>query len=505
MNASGESEIKLQSVPSRISLPKLLFYQSCDAISEVVIFFMVLFSPWALGTTDPWAIWIMNGMGYLLGGLFLSKVVIRWSTGYKFPRWIYASTETLGGQRVRLLTRCLAGLTSLILGYCLLSAVNAAATYDPEEARLHFHSCWSWLPHSYDASRSWQAFFRYLAIGLAFWALVDWLSGKTAEEERKERNEGIRPGLLPERMRRLLWVLTINGALLGLEGILQRLKGTGLLLFSIVPKVPGPAMDHFGPFNFRANACQYLNLIWPASLALWWTIQRSKRRHSRRHIRIGSHHVILLAVIVMAMCPLISADPWGAGIAVFNVILAAVVLCMAQREDDLNAKVLVVLGAVATLGIGAWIGWGVTPNSRLHHRNQLDLTSRDTIYQQARPLANEHPVWGTGPGTFRSLFSMYKTGAEDTWPEQLNNDWRETLLTFGAAGTLLILAALAGVLLRWGLPGGVSGGRRVPALIWGALAGCLLHAWFSCPFQIYSVLFAFVVVCSVMFCLSRPE
>ena len=36
-------------------------------MTEVLIYTMVVFGPWAFGTTQPWSIWLMNGAGYALG------------------------------------------------------------------------------------------------------------------------------------------------------------------------------------------------------------------------------------------------------------------------------------------------------------------------------------------------------------------------------------------------------------------------------------------------------
>ena len=42
-------------------------YRVCEDLTEPLIYFMVVFGPWAFGTTQSWSIWLMNGAGYLLG------------------------------------------------------------------------------------------------------------------------------------------------------------------------------------------------------------------------------------------------------------------------------------------------------------------------------------------------------------------------------------------------------------------------------------------------------
>src|SRR5712671_4505408 len=70
-------------------------YRVCDGASEFLIYLMVLFSPWAFGTTQPWAIWTMNIAGYVLGLLLTVKLAIRHFKDYRPPRW--ADAETTDG------------------------------------------------------------------------------------------------------------------------------------------------------------------------------------------------------------------------------------------------------------------------------------------------------------------------------------------------------------------------------------------------------------------------
>src|SRR5438128_2576334 len=54
-------------------------YSACERATEWLIYFMVVFSPWAFGTTQAWSIEVMNCAGYLLGGLLAAKWLLRWS------------------------------------------------------------------------------------------------------------------------------------------------------------------------------------------------------------------------------------------------------------------------------------------------------------------------------------------------------------------------------------------------------------------------------------------
>src|SRR5258708_18874259 len=112
-------------------------YRFCEDLTEALIYLMVVFSPWAFGTTQPWSIWTMNAAGYLLGLLLALKLFIRRATGYRPPRWDNESAAAMLEQSgpVFLTPYRFIGalflLTAAILVYCLISALNAAATYEP--------------------------------------------------------------------------------------------------------------------------------------------------------------------------------------------------------------------------------------------------------------------------------------------------------------------------------------------------------------------------------------
>ena len=129
--------------------------------------------------------------------------------------------------------------------------------------------------------------------------------------------------------------------------------------------------------------------------------------------------------------------------------------------------------------------------------------NREQMYDFARPMAADYPWYGTGPVTFDPLFQLYRKSPETYWPAQLHNDWMETRITFGSLRCVLIGLALVSVLFRWFTRGGLHGGRRFMILMWLALAGCLVHARFDFPFQIWSILFLFLVWCAIVFNLSR--
>jgi len=511
-------------------------YGLCEHLTEILICLILVFSPWAFGTTQPWSIWTMNTSGYVLGILLVIKLTIRYLHGYP-PRGdvepmncvaAHVRRRTLSGSRYecaseqpghlsthfgfllnpRIFLQGLAALTFAILGYCLLAAVNARATFDPASLSFDYHHCIPWLPHSLDSQSTWCAFWNYLALACSFWAVLDWLADHAAIEQRgnrvdwANRHAGDPAPVLPARFRRLLWVLAINGALLGLEGIGQRFADSPELLFLLKPEIHQDAQTQFASYAYRANAAQYFNLLWPAILGFWWVTHRSAS------IPPISKHLLLGCAIIAAACPILSTARGAALVELGMLLTAALVLLSARsrfafRNSKRRKARMIALGLffVVVLGVGLGLGWkALRPRME---QFKTGLASRQEVYERARPMSRDYPVFGTGPGTFERVFQLYRISPDAYWPAQVHNDWLETRITFGWVGSLLIGLAFLTVLLRSFAAGALHGSRQLVYLLWLSLAGCLAQARWDFPLQIYSVLFVFLIWCAVLFALSR--
>lgn len=485
------------------TLRAVLTYQTCDRLSGWLIYFMVVFSPWAFGTTQPWSIWTMNVTGYLLGLLLLIKLFVRKSYGYTPSRWQTAAIENGSSSRTpgRVAVAGLAFITIAILAYCLIAALNARSTYNAAQMEFIYRPYFPWLPHSYDRDRTFRYFANYLALAFFFWAVCDWLLGKTDAELRADRSPdriADQSSYLPERLRRLLWILSINGALLGIESLSQRLSGTNKLLWLVPTRLNAEADYQFGPFAYRANAAQYFNLIWPVTLALWWTLGREARhRLPSTALNHAARPLLLVAVLVMAACPIITLSRGGALVALGNMVIATAILVFAMRRGHALTRFGVVLFFAAATATGLWFGWDKL-SGRMEEVGE-GFRGREAMYQTARRIAEDFPLFGTGPGTFEPVFQFYRTSLDEYWPAQLHNDWLETRITFGWAGCALIATAFALVIARWSSGHGIRTGWRFVSLLWLALGGCLIHALYDFPLQIYSILLFFLLICAVLF------
>ena len=128
---------------------------------------------------------------------------------------------------------------------------------------------------------------------------------------------------------------------------------------------------------------------------------------------------------------------------------------------------------------------------------------RELVSQVGRKMAADAPFFGTGAETVQPLYQFYKGAADAYWPGQLHNDWLETRITFGLFGFSLIVLGLAASVAHWPFGNGIPVSWRFVSFIWLAMAGCLVHARWDLPFQVYSITLLFLLYCSVLLCVGR--
>ena len=255
-------------------------HRFADEATRVVLFGMIVFSPWAFGGWPAWSVWCMNVGGYALWALLAVKCWVRRWHGYLPPRW--------GGSGASWQVWGLAILTACILVWCFVSAANARAAVDLETLQLKLKPTYiSWLPHSFDEPQSWFAFWSCLGLAGVFWACRDWLSilsrrervfctdtrhGKSVHSEGLPRLTRNRIGmpqvpLVPERLKQLLRLLCLNGGLVAIVGILSVLDNPRKVMWLVSHETR--VGSFFGPFWYRNNGAHFMNLLFPVCLGLW--------------------------------------------------------------------------------------------------------------------------------------------------------------------------------------------------------------------------------------------
>lgn len=492
------------------------FYWHLDTTSEYFIYAILIFTPWAFATTEHWAINSVNTWNYILGLLLVAKYVVRLVTGFKPPRW--DGPTALRGVRPFWIIGPLIVLTVAALGYCALSAWNARADYLFDLQRFEYFDNYNPnLPHSYDQSATWDAFRLYLAVACFFWSVRDWVRTKTRREDRAEQEHygpasigpdaveasggySYDPSRFPTRLRRLLWVICFNGALLSIQGALQRLSGSDELLWFVRPQMNRFSWQQFGPFNYRSNAAQYLNMIWPVSLAFWWALNQQRKKK----LGEGTEFILLPFTGLMLMAPIIASSRGGVAIAAAQMIGVIGIFAYSFRRAEWWKTAVAACVILLVAGCAALLSWSGL-QGRFQENNFNTLNGRLIIYENAHRIEQDYPIWGTGPGTFGAVYQLYRTDPEQIWYAFAHDDYLQTLVTFGRVGFVALASMLLIALAYWFLARGIPTSELFVAFIWMGIGGCLLHARFDFPLQNYSILLMFMTLVAILTTMARRK
>jgi O-antigen ligase len=203
---------------------------------------------------------------------------------------------------------------------------------------------------------------------------------------------------------------------------------------------------------------------------------------------------------VIALAPLASLSRGALIIGVGSIVVALLIVLKFSQRVKAGSLVGIAAVLLGSLVIGAYVEW---EHLGKRFRQESVDSGRQEIWQNTWKIFREYPVYGTGPGTFESVYLLYRPATKDEWQAYAHCDWLELLATFGVVGTLLVLAALGVAMAHPFFGERIRASRAFTPLLYLAMASCLAFAVVDFPFVIYSILFLFVLVCALLTCMSQ--
>jgi O-antigen ligase len=260
----------------------------------------------------------------------------------------------------------------------------------------------------------------------------------------------------------------------------------------------------FGSFPYRANAAQYLNLIWPLALGFWWALRSDALRPTSKPTRTGSqaYPMLLLCVALMVAAVFVAASRGGIAVTLVEMALAMIVLGRAMK--GWQPRLGMALAFLTALGLG----WGLAGDflAKRFTNSLVDesMSGRTQIFEIARRMTADFPLWGSGAESFLTLNGLYRVRALDKWHGYVHDDWLETRVTFGWVGLLVVVLMLASAASAKWVSGRVPIHRELAWLLAIGLAGMLGHAFGDFPFQMPALHVSFLVGAAVFSVVGAP-
>ena len=307
---------------------------------------------------------------------------------------------------------------------------------------------------------------------------------------------------------RLIWGLTLLCGALGAIGVAQRISWNGLLFWF---RARPPGSTPIGPFvnpNHYAGFLEMTALV-AIGLALALIVKRG-RGVGLSAIRAAlvedqwtlPRLVLAVSCSILGVAGLLIADSRG-GLLAFGAGLAFVLLVRRSRVLVVVLIVSIVMVGMAA-GLVTWIG---------HEDAEIDgvpfaLSSSDpsgalrvSVWGSTLRMFLDHPVAGTGLGTFRWAFPAYQRAGE--WQEwrQAHNDFVQFLGETGAIGAIVLLWGLVALLRRSVLPvvAAARGGAQWTSIACAAAVfAMLVHTIVDFNLQIPSNAALFAVILGIL-------
>jgi O-antigen ligase len=310
----------------------------------------------------------------------------------------------------------------------------------------------------------------------------------------------------------LLGATALNGLLLALFGIIQRLGGAQEMFWFYVPQSSSGDQTFFGSFVYAGHAAAWMVLAFGAAAAMM-------DRHLRQRDPLAPPAawgwpamtawiwVAPLVVVVVALAVFVKPYFWllaaGGVMGLYTWLwLRRWWLAGQKRRATLYALPALVFMAVllgATTGAAWWWHQGGSGSALEVNPHDASLPVRYAIARTSAVMIKDEPLWGWGPGSFRYVAPFYlrhnplfadpnKPGDIRYTASFAHSDWVQIPAEWGLAGAALFAALpLWWVGQAWRLRRVLPGESRI---MLGTVALIFAGATADFPFYNLAVLIA---------------
>ena len=265
------------------------------------------------------------------------------------------------------------------------------------------------------------------------------------------------------QIRRAAWAMIATGSIISIFGVIQRVTWNGRFYW-IGPEAPGTAVYTFGPFTNRAHFAGLVVAVLPVALVMLLTRRRDPLQRSAlqgwaaRFRRWNSQDssarsLIPLLILIMGGAALASGSR-GAIVTLVAVLLAILGLGGGGRAGRAR-WIKIAISAVLIIMAGAWIGGDVlygTIERLLTEIERPDEGFRLRVWPDAVAMWwSEARIVGSGLGSFAVAFPRFRTLRIPAVISHAESDWLGILVETGAIGFVLAAAmavSIAVMLLR---------------------------------------------------------
>ena len=376
--------------------------------------FLLIFSPLAFGTVEPWSYTIMETLAVLALLIFIMHAAREKGTViYEVP-----------------------GLLPLLFGvfYCLLQLVplpqEIVKNLSPSTYHLYSQTVLAvqpsdWLSLSINKKATLLEVIRLISY-VTFYVLTVQLLTKG------------------ERLRKTVAAIAAFTALLSVFSILQHFLSNNKIYW--VRELTGGG-SMFGPYVNRNHYAGLVDMLFPIVLGLFLFhkphVSRipMRERMTALFSRGETNVYLLLGLSAVLSATSVFLTLSRSGIVSLCLSMAFFgALFLLRGSDKKRAAIIIIVAVLVTLSVG-WFGWGPVFERFGQLKNaQGDISElRFEIWGDSSHILQDFPLVGTGFGTFLNIYPKYRTIPGDGIVDHAHNDYIELLSDGGITAAFLVL------------------------------------------------------------------
>lgn len=239
-------------------------------------------------------------------------------------------------------------------------------------------------------------------------------------------------------VQRLLALLLVAGAVQVVVAVAQFAGGRQSLFYFGLS-----GQGFVGTFANRNHLADFLVMLLPLWLLAWLRLRRGTPDAQRG--RVAARPLLLLLGFGFLVV-ILSTQSRGGILAMLVVLLLAGVLQLRYLGGDELRRwqrwaLVVGFGVFVALALAA-IDWGGLASRLQQERLQSDAEVRRVMAAATWDAARALWPWGSGLGTFESVFPRYQPGDTPIYVNHAHNDYAQLAMELGAPGLLLVALAL---------------------------------------------------------------
>jgi O-antigen ligase len=398
-----------------------------DRAIEAGVLFLLVFTPLAFGTVNPWSEAIAETVILAMVVLWVLGMVRQWELRVATPPGTLPAALFL-----------LLGLLQMVpLPLWLTEILSPRAAALAEEVAAFTGTPADRVAVSLAPYATWQQWMKLLSVGLFF--LVVHNTYRTRDQ-----------------VRRLLWTMLLTAAFISLFGIIQRVTWNGRLYWI------GPLAPHkgaFGPFVNPAHFAGLIVIVMPMGLAMMLGLrpERARRRLLRSwrdRLRVwnsrdvGAERLIPFLILLAGGAALASGSRGGV-VSLLAALVAMASLGVRGEGRRGRGRVLATVIVLIVL-VGAWVGGDVlygTVGELVEELGAPSESLRLRLWHDATALVDGAPMIGTGLATFGVALETHRTVRAPVIFTHAESDWVQLVTDTGLLGMALVLLAIGTVSL----------------------------------------------------------